>query len=204
MLDTFRFFIMNAMKLLFPYYRSFRKFSKAKTGFSYLDFLRFKIFGSKTYWGQEQNCQVVNPRKIVVGFNSPIGRTGSYIQGAGTIHIGNYVQLGPNVGIISANHGLYDQKETIEGPIKIADYCWIGMNSVVTAGVELGPRTIVGAGSVVTKSFPEGYCLIAGSPAKIIKHLDKDKFVPWHEEEEYYGFLTKEEFFKKRKKYLDI
>ena len=68
------------------------------------------------------------------------------------------------------------------------------MNSVILPGVRLGTRTIVGSGSVVTKSFPEGYCIIAGSPAKIIRHLDKEKFVPWHDDEEFYKFIPKDVF----------
>ncbi|WP_371860829.1 DapH/DapD/GlmU-related protein [Terrabacter aerolatus] len=56
-------------------------------------------------------------------------------------------------------------------PIIIGDDCWIGMNSVILPGVILGSRTTVGAGSVVTKSFPEGNCIVAGNPAKIIKQL---------------------------------
>lgn len=78
------------------------------------------------------------------------------------------------------------------------------MNSVITAGVELGTRTIVGAGSVVTKSFPDGYCVIAGNPAKIIKILDKDKFIPWQYEEEWFGYIPKHKFEKIRKKYIDV
>ncbi|MCZ6594930.1 MAG: hypothetical protein O6943_08450 [Bacteroidetes bacterium] len=46
------------------------------------------------------------------------------------------------------------------------DYSWAGMNSVILPRVKLGTHTIVAAGSVVAKSFPEGYCVIAGSPAK--------------------------------------
>lgn len=38
----------------------------------------------------------------------------------------------------------------------------------------LSPHTTVGAGSVVTKSFEEGYCVIAGNPAKVIKYLEKN------------------------------
>jgi len=57
--------------------------------------------------------------------------------------------------------------------VYIGDYCWIGANAVILLGVHLGPHTIVGAGSIVTKSFPEGYCVIAGNPAKIIKKLEK-------------------------------
>ena len=59
--------------------------------------------------------------------------------------------------------------EATTKPIKIGDYCWLGMNTLVMSGVELGPSTIVGGGSIVTKSFPEGYCVIAGNPAKVIR-----------------------------------
>ena len=45
------------------------------------------------------------------------------------------------------------------------------MNVVVLPGVELGDGTIVGAGAVVTRSFPEGECVLAGNPAKIIRTL---------------------------------
>ncbi|MNL61911.1 putative acetyltransferase [compost metagenome] len=46
---------------------------------------------------------------------------------------------------------------------------------MVLPGVQLGEFTIVGAGAVVTKSFTEGYCVIAGNPARVIKSLDKEK-----------------------------
>jgi len=114
------------------------------------------------------------------------------------------VKFGQNVWILSANHDLYDQYKYNVATIKIGDYCWVGMGSVITAGVELGTRTIVGANSVVTKSFPEGFCVVAGNPAKVIKYLEKEKFKPWHDEEEFYGFIPKNEFAKKRKKYIDL
>lgn len=193
------------LKYILPYYRQFKRFTKTRMGIPYCKFLKFKLFPSKYYWDKGKTTIVVNPRKIFIGKNSPVGRFGGYFQGAGTIYIGNYVQFGPNVSLISSNHDLYDQYKLVEGePIHISDYCWIGINSVITAGVTLGPRTIVGAGSVVTKSFPEGFCVIAGVPAKIIKYLDKDKFIPWKFEEEYYGFLSSNEFERKRKKYIDV
>jgi acetyltransferase-like isoleucine patch superfamily enzyme len=52
--------------------------------------------------------------------------------------------------------------------IKIADKCWIGFNSIILKGVELGEGCIVAAGSVVTKSF-EPYSVIGGNPAKFIR-----------------------------------
>lgn len=196
--------IKTIIKKILPYYSKFERLAKTKQPVSYKEYLKFKLHRNKVYWYCNERCTVANSKNIYVGINSLVGREGNYIQGAGKIFIGNYVRIATNVGLLSSNHDLYDHNKHHEAPIKIGDYSWVGMNSVITAGVELGPRTIVGAGSVVTKSFPDGYCVIAGTPAKVVKYLDKDKFVPWHYEEEWYGYLTKEEFEKNRKKYIDI
>ena len=47
------------------------------------------------------------------------------------------------------------------------------MNAVLLPGTTLGDHTVVGAGAVVTKSFPDGYVVIAGNPAKVIRTLNK-------------------------------
>lgn len=59
------------------------------------------------------------------------------------------------------------------GRIIIGDSCFIGMDSILLPGVELGDHTLVGAGSVVTKSFPEGNVVIAGNPARPICTLEE-------------------------------
>lgn len=95
---------------------------------------------------------------------------GNYYQAIGKITIGHGTYIAPNVGIITSNHSLDDLDEHEKPrPVTLGEKCWIGMNSMILPGVELGPHTVVGAGSVVTKSFPEGYCIIAGNPAKIIR-----------------------------------
>jgi len=99
---------------------------------------------------------------------------GNYFQNFNAkIYLGRGVLLAPNVGIITANHDLDKGYEAWhEGEdVVLGNNCWIGMNSMILPGVKLGDRTIVGAGSVVTKSFPEGYSIIAGNPARIIKYL---------------------------------
>ena len=150
-----------------------------------------------------KNSEVTHPNNVFVGINSNAGtRSGCYIQGNGSVYIGNYVHFATNIGIISGNHGLYEHMTHDNKEVKIEDYCWIGMNAVIMPGVHLGPRTVVGAGSVVTKSFPNGYCVIGGNPAKLIKELEKDKFIPTKFEEEYYGFVPKKDFKKFAKKHL--
>ena len=69
--------------------------------------------------------------------------------------------------IISANHDVnnYNQIE-VKKSIKIGERCWIGANAVILPGVEIGDNVIVGAGAVVTKSFPSNSILI-GTPAHI-------------------------------------
>lgn len=184
---------MLLMKIL-PCYKDYQRFSKAKLQASYLDFLKFKIGLIKNYWPRDKTCVIANFHNIHIGINCLVGRPGAYLQGAGGLYIGNYVQIGPNVGLLTANHDLYDQRISNNKKVVIGNYSWVGMNSVILPGVRLGTRTIVAAGSVVTKSFPNGYCVIGGTPASIIKKLEVDKFVPWKDEEEFYGFIPKEDF----------
>ena len=196
-------FLKKKSYYVLPFFKEYRRFCKAKLQANYIDFLKYKLGITKLYWPKHRNCQVANYKNIFVGINALVGRSGCYIQGAGGVHIGDYVQFGPNVGILSSNHDLYDQRKYTFAKVIIGNYSWIGMNSVVLPGVKLGTRTIVAAGSVVTKSFPEGFCVIGGTPAKIIKYLERDKFIPWTDEEEYYGFIPKNEFEKKKRKYLN-
>ena len=57
------------------------------------------------------------------------------------------------------------------GKIKIGDYSYIGAKCMIMPGVTIGERCIVGGGSVVTKSVPDG-CMVAGNPAKFIGYTD--------------------------------
>ncbi|RIM07161.1 acyltransferase, partial [Staphylococcus cohnii] len=71
-----------------------------------------------------------------------------------------------------ANHDSNNLNDHLEGKdVRLGKNCWLGMNSVILPGVSLGDNTIVGAGSIVTKSFDEGNVVIAGNPAKIVKQL---------------------------------
>ncbi len=199
---------MNLKKIVYcflPFSRGYREFRKSTIlPDGYWNYFLFRIGLNKLYWPKDKTCLVSNPRKILVGINSKIGRPGSYIQGAGGVYIGDFVRFGPNVGILSSNHDLYNRDSYNTKSIKIGDYCWIGMNSLIMSGVELGPSTIVGGGSVVTKSFPEGYVVIAGNPAKVIKYLDKEKVQYPEHGSKYYGYIPEKEFQRIKNKYVDL
>lgn len=131
----------------------------------------------------------------MVGKCARVGhRPGCYIQGRGKVFVGDYVEIAPNCMVISGNHGLLNHMDVERKETIIGDYCWLASSCNVLAGVVLGPRTIVGAGSVVTRSFPDGYCVIAGNPARLIKKLDKYAFVPECLEHEYYGYIPAAKF----------
>lgn len=99
----------------------------------------------------------------------------------GDVSIGKNALIAPNVFISSGSHiaksreliryqdeqFIRDHGFVFSEPVVIGDDCWLGVNSVICPGVTLGNGCVVGAGSVVTKSFPE-YTIVAGVPAKVI------------------------------------
>lgn len=99
--------------------------------------------------------------------------SGNYFQCfAEDIVIGKGTFIAKNVGIITANHDLNDPNKHTQGrKVIIGEKSWIGMNSMIMPGVTLGSHTVVGAGAIVTHSFPEGYVVLGGNPARIIKRI---------------------------------
>ncbi|MFA0887642.1 MAG: acyltransferase [Synergistales bacterium] len=136
-----------------------------------------KIFGFNRSipWPTSPRISVSDYKKIHFDINdlNNFQGFGNYFQCFnGDIYIGKGSYIAPNVGIITSNHDLNNLDNHLEGKdVVIGECCWIGMNSVILPGVTLGSRTIVGAGSVVTKCFPNGNCIIAGNPARLLKYF---------------------------------
>ena len=91
------------------------------------------------------------------------------------VTIGNNVMCAPKVQIYTATHPL-DYKLRRRGlelgaPIEIGDDVWIGGGAIICPGVKIGARSVIGAGSVVTKDIPPGV-LAVGNPCRVIRELE--------------------------------
>ncbi|HVY21313.1 MAG TPA: sugar O-acetyltransferase [Bauldia sp.] len=106
---------------------------------------------------------------------------------ANRIVLGDKVDVGPNVQLLTATHPVDSAKRHLDWPsdpdipfrvasqalpITIENGVWLGAGVIVLPGVTIGEGTMVGAGSVVTKSLPP-YVLAAGNPARVIRQLDR-------------------------------
>ena len=92
------------------------------------------------------------------------------------VHVGSHTMFGPNVQIYTATHPL-DWKERSSGkeyakPIQIGAYVWVGGGAIICPGVTIGDRSVIGAGSVVTKDIPSDV-FAAGNPCRVIRSLEE-------------------------------
>jgi maltose O-acetyltransferase len=93
------------------------------------------------------------------------------------VTIGSRTMFGPNVQVYTATHPL-NHIERSSGreyakPIVIGEDVWIGGSAVICPGVTIGDRSVIGAGSVVTKDIPSDV-FAAGNPCKVIRQLEQD------------------------------
>ncbi len=95
------------------------------------------------------------------------------------VTIGDNCMLAPNVAIYTAGHPIHpDVRNTAYEygiAVTIGDNVWIGGNTVICPGVQIGSNTVIGAGSVVTKDIPD-WVVAAGNPCKVIREItDQDR-----------------------------
>ena len=94
------------------------------------------------------------------------------------VTIGSRTFLGPNVQIYTATHPM-NHRERASGleqgkPVSIGNDVWIGGSAVICAGIKIGDRSVIGAGSVVTREVPADV-FAAGNPCRVIRHLNMNE-----------------------------
>jgi len=94
-----------------------------------------------------------------------------------TITIGDDVQIGPNVQLLTPTHpvepGPRRDKWEAAQPINVGDNVWLGGGAIVLPGVTIGENTVVGAGAVVTRDLPANVVAV-GNPARVIGRIGED------------------------------
>ena len=161
---------------------------------AYLHLLRMANFYNHSH--------VAPRRKIITGQNCAISPDVNFMHGEriklgnrvslasrcfiwagpaqGTIFLGDDVLLGPEVLITAASYCYNAGTPVSRQPMKEANVyigrdVWIGCRAMIMPGVTLGPGCIVGAGAIVTKSYPAGAVLV-GAPALPIRHRDPTSY----------------------------
>ena len=114
------------------------------------------------------------------GYNMKVGKRVYFnfncvVLDVAPVTIGSRTLFGPNVQIYTATHPM-NHKERASGlefakPITIGEDVWIGGSTVICPGVTIGDRSVIGAGSVVTKDIPADV-MAAGNPCRVIKAIE--------------------------------
>jgi len=89
------------------------------------------------------------------------------------VKIGSFTLFGPAVQIYTATHPMnaaLRRKQEFGKPIEIGSDVWVGGGSIICPGVTIGSRTVIGAGSVVTKNLPDDV-FAAGNPCRVIRAI---------------------------------
>lgn|GEM_PF-1042096 len=120
-----------------------------------------------SYFGYDFFCAFGNLYGEGVWFSN------TYILDYAPVYFGKSVTIGPDVKIITSWHEISNFNMVKAEPIIIEDNVWITMNAIILPGVTIGRNSIIGAGSIVTKSIPPN-SLVGGNPARVIKTIERD------------------------------
>jgi maltose O-acetyltransferase len=125
------------------------------------------------------DAEVMAPFQCDYGYHISIGaRTfinyGAVVLDGAMVMIGQDVQIGPGVMLLTALHPLDpdDRRRGVEtaAPVTIGDGAWLATGAIVCPGVSIGANTVIGAGSVVTKDMPARH-LCFGNPCRVIRAI---------------------------------
>ena len=92
-----------------------------------------------------------------------------------SVRIGDFSLFGPAVQIYTPLHpfnAALRRKEEFGKPVEIGSDVWVGGGAIILPGVHIGSRSVIGAGSVVTRDIPDGV-FAAGNPCRVIREVSE-------------------------------
>ena len=107
--------------------------------------------------------------KIVIGRSAYLNRA-TMIDASERIEIGANAMIGPFCYITDHDHVIGSADDLVAQPTRIGERCWIGAHVTILKGVTIGDDSVVGAGSVVTKSLPPRVVAV-GNPARVLREI---------------------------------
>ena len=136
----------------------------------------FKLAGIKI--GRRSTLHIgarfYQPKNISIGQGTIIGDHAT-LDGRAQLTIGNHVDIASEVMILNAEHDLSSPNfSSIEEPVEIKDFCFIGPRAIILPGVTIGRGAVVAAGAGVTKDVPELSIVGGGSAREITKRDSKN------------------------------
>lgn len=163
--ETYKFIFQSGLSLLDTFPDS--NFGNRLRGFYVAMFVK----GDKKGLQICKNVHILYPRNISIGRDSYIGY-GTWINAMGGLNICDEVMIGPYVKISTGDHTFKDSSfrfgEHNMAPVSLGTGCWVAASVTITKGTNIGARSVVAAGSVVTKDIePDG--VYGGVPAKKLK-----------------------------------
>ena len=127
--------------------------------------------------GLNRKCTISTLRRnALIEIGEGCGFSSTSISATCSVRLGSRVMCGANVAIADTDFHPIEAAERAAGaagkaaPVLIHEDVWLGMNVIVLKGVEIGPRTVVAAGSIVTRSLPPDV-IAAGQPARAVRTI---------------------------------
>jgi len=133
-------------------------------------------------FGRESDAWVEPPFFCDYGTNIAMGKKVFFnfncvVLDVALVTIGDNVLFGPAVQIYTATHPIsaVERRKWLESakPITIGSDVWVGGGAIICPGVSIGDRSVIGAGSVVTRDIPSDV-IAAGNPARVIRELSSE------------------------------
>lgn len=129
--------------------------------------------------GLKSHIHLASDARVTIGNN--VGISSVTLWSKKEITIGDNTIIGANTTIIDTDaHPLFAKDRLVDlgkgakvAPILIGNSVFIGSNCIILKGVSIGNRSIIAAGSIVTKDIPDD-CIAGGNPAKVIKHISNN------------------------------